>query len=66
MGNLKVFELSSFSFKVFPYLIIYLIHKVFGFGFFYLLFIIYYFYWQLVEMEQWWRSNGGGERERET
>ena len=35
MGNLKVFELSSFSFKVFPYLIIYLIHKVFGLVFFF-------------------------------
>ena len=35
MRNLKVFELSSFSFKVFPYLIIYLIHKVFGLVFFF-------------------------------
>ena len=23
------------------------------------------FCWQPVEVEQWWRSNGGGERERE-
>ena len=35
MGNLEVFELSSFSFKGFPYLIIYLIHKVFGLGYFF-------------------------------
>ena len=59
MGNLKVFELSSFSLKGFPYLIIYLIHKVFGLGFF------FFFCWHLVEVEQWWRSNGGWDRERE-
>ena len=35
MGNLKVFELSSFSLKGFPYLIIYLIHKAFGLVFFF-------------------------------
>ena len=33
-------------------------------------FILFYFYfpfcWQPVEVEQWWKSNDGGDRERET
>ena len=27
-------------------------------------FFFFFFGWQPVEVEQWWRSNGGGERER--
>ena len=30
-----------------------------------LVLLCFFFGWQPVEVEQWWRSNGGGERERE-
>ena len=29
-------------------------------------YLFIYFGWQPVEVEQWWRSNGGGDREKET